>query len=26
LLFSNDGIRMVTVDHYKTFREVPSCR
>ncbi len=26
LLFSNDGIRMVTVDHYKTFSEVPSCR
>jgi ribonuclease T1 len=26
LLFSNDGLRMVTVDHYQTFVEVPSCR
>lgn len=25
LLFSNDGLRMVTVDHYKTFKEVPPC-
>lgn len=26
LLYSNDGLRMVTVDHYKTFSEVPACR
>ena len=26
LLFANDGLRMVTVDHYRTFTEVPSCR
>lgn len=26
LLYSNDGLRMVTVDHYQTFREVPACR
>jgi len=26
LLFSNDGLRLVTVDHYKTFSEVPACR
>lgn len=26
LLFSTDGIRMVTVDHYSTFSEVPACR
>lgn len=26
LVFSQDGQRMVTVDHYKTFREVPPCR
>lgn len=26
LLYSNDGLRMVTVDHYSTFTEVPSCQ
>jgi ribonuclease T1 len=26
LLFADDGLRMVTVDHYKTFTEVPACR
>ena len=26
LLFSDDGMRMVTVDHYQTFTEVPACR
>ena len=26
LLFSRDGVRFVTVDHYKTFTEVPPCR
>lgn len=26
LIFSNDGLRHVTVDHYSTFREVPPCR
>jgi len=26
LVFSNDGRRMVTVDHYQTFTEVPECR
>lgn len=26
LMFSNDGLRHVTVDHYSTFREVPPCR
>lgn len=26
IVFSQDGQRMVTVDHYKTFREVPPCR
>ena len=26
LLFANDGLRMVTVDHYRTFVEVPACR
>jgi hypothetical protein len=26
LLFSRDGLRRVTVDHYQTFVEVPSCR
>jgi ribonuclease T1 len=25
-IFSTDGLRMVTVDHYQTFREVPACR
>ena len=26
LIFSTDGLRVVTVDHYQTFREVPACR
>lgn len=26
LLFSRDGLRQVTVDHYQTFFEVPPCR
>ncbi|MDH3237450.1 MAG: ribonuclease [Deltaproteobacteria bacterium] len=26
LVFSDDGRRMVTVDHYQTFTEVPACR
>jgi hypothetical protein len=26
LVFSGDGVRYVTVDHYRTFVEVPSCR
>lgn len=26
LLFANDGLRMVTVDHYSTFTEVPACQ
>ncbi len=26
LVFSDDGTRMVTVDHYQTFTEVPACR
>ncbi len=26
LLFSDDGLRRVTVDHYSTFWEVPPCR
>lgn len=26
ILFSQDGQRFVTVDHYKTFVEVPACR
>jgi ribonuclease T1 len=26
LIFSTDGLRMVTVDHYQTFKEVPACR
>jgi ribonuclease T1 len=26
LIFSGDGERFVTVDHYKTFMEVPACR
>ena len=26
LIFSTDGRRMVTVDHYQTFREVPACQ
>jgi len=26
ILYSNDGLRMITVDHYKTFKEVPPCQ
>ena len=26
LIFSTDGLQMVTVDHYQNFREVPACR
>jgi len=26
LLYSDDGLRMITVDHYKTFKEVPPCQ
>ena len=26
LVFSQDGVRFVTLDHYKTFVEVPPCR
>ncbi|MBI5069442.1 MAG: ribonuclease [Deltaproteobacteria bacterium] len=26
LLFSDDGLRAVTVDHYRTFVDVPACR
>lgn len=26
LIFSRNGVRFVTVDHYKTFTEVPACR
>lgn len=26
LVFSKNGVRFVTVDHYKTFTEVPPCR
>jgi hypothetical protein len=26
LIFSRDGVRFVTVDHYKTFTEAPVCR
>jgi ribonuclease T1 len=26
LIFSRDGVRFVTVDHYRTFTEVPACR
>ena len=26
LVFSRDGVRFVTVNHYKTFTEVPPCR
>lgn len=25
LLYADDGLRMVTVDHYRSFREVPVC-
>jgi hypothetical protein len=26
LVYSNDGLREVTVDHYQTFREIPVCQ
>jgi ribonuclease T1 len=26
ILYSDDGLRAVTVDHYRTFKEVPPCR
>lgn len=26
IVFSRDGLRMITVDHYQTFREVPECQ
>lgn len=26
IIFSQDGLRMITVDHYQTFREVPECQ
>jgi ribonuclease T1 len=26
LIFSTDDLRLVTVDHYQTFREVPACQ
>ena len=26
LIFSRDGLRFVTVDHYRSFTEVPACR
>ena len=26
IAYSNDGLRAVTVDHYRTFKEVPRCR
>jgi ribonuclease T1 len=26
IVYSNDGLRRITVDHYMTFREVPPCR
>ena len=26
LIFSRDGVRFVTVDHYRTFTQVPTCR
>jgi ribonuclease T1 len=26
IVYSNDGLRRITVDHYKTFKEIPSCR
>lgn len=25
LLYADDGLRLVTVDHYRSFREVPAC-
>jgi ribonuclease T1 len=26
IVYSNDGLRWITVDHYMTFKEVPPCR
>jgi hypothetical protein len=26
IVYSSDGLRMITVDHYKTFKEVPPCQ
>lgn len=26
IVFSRDGLRMITVDHYQTFKEVPECQ
>jgi ribonuclease T1 len=26
IVYSDDGLRMITVDHYKTFKEVPPCQ
>jgi ribonuclease T1 len=26
ILYSNDGLRRITVDHYQSFKEVPPCR
>jgi ribonuclease T1 len=26
IVFSKDGLRMITVDHYRTFHEVPQCQ
>ena len=26
IVYSNDGLRRITVDHYQTFKEVPPCR
>jgi hypothetical protein len=26
IVFSRDGLRMITVDHYQTFTEVPECQ
>jgi ribonuclease T1 len=26
IVYSDDGLRMITVDHYKTFKEVPPCK
>jgi ribonuclease T1 len=26
IIFSKDGLRMITVDHYQTFHEVPQCQ
>jgi ribonuclease T1 len=26
IIYADDGLRMVTVDHYRSFREVPTCK